>query len=405
MDNNLIKISFTGDIMCESLQIESHKLKNNIYNFDEIFNDSKVYFDKSNYIVANLETPIGSASLGYSNKKFSFNTPEEFLLSLKKLGVSLVTTANNHCLDRGIKGLQETILNLDKYKLQHIGTYSNNHKKGFIQDINGIKVGFLSYTYGTNAFNNKYYLKRKEKYMVNLFQEQELNNPIVRKCYGNNKLYARIFNKIHRIVLPEQSKVPIYERKEKNKRCMNNLKKEIDDIKKQGADYIIMCMHMGGQYNSEPTKRTIDLVEKLIELGVNAVIGNHEHVIHKCDLTKLKDNIIKTYSLGNFSGLAGVLKGPYDKMAEYSIIFNIYLEKKDNITNVEKCSFSIAKSICIEDGKIKTEMLYDLINNSTDKYEKNKLINDNLKIYNLFLNKNVDTIELKREYFIRSIKK
>lgn len=155
---------------------------------------------------------------------------------------------------------------------------------------------------------------------------------------------------------------------------------------------------MGGQYNREPNELTLKVTNKVLKYGADAVIGHHEHVIHKCDVSdKTK---IKTYSLGNFSGLAGVLKEPYDRLAEYSIIFNLYLGKEDNMVGVKKCTFSITKSIADGEGKIKTVLLYDLINNCVDELQYKQLLEDNLKVYNLFLNKNSEEINLEREYDI-----
>lgn len=401
MNRKSIKISFTGDIMCEAIQINSHKVDKDKYDFSEIFSDMKNYFKKSDYVVGNLETPIAGVELGFCNKKFSFNTPEEFLIAIKNMGVDLVTTANNHCLDRGIEGLDKTIKNLDKYNLEHIGTY-NKQNNGFIKEIGGIKVGFLSYTYGTNAFANNNYLKKNQEYMVNLFQQQELRNKFIRLSYNSKwKFYSRLYRLYLRIFNPNQLKRDVFERKEKSFPYMIKLKKEVKLLKKNGAEYIIMCAHMGGQYNTKAKKETKELVDKIIKFGVDAVIGNHEHLINESDLSGINNNVIKTYSLGNFSGLAGVLKAPYDKMAEYSIVFNIYLNKNKNVVNVDKCTFSIVKSIKINDGKIKTVLLYDLINNCENQYDKKKLVDDNLKIYNLFLNSNESMIELKEEYFIK----
>ena len=179
------------------------------------------------------------------------------------------------------------------------------------------------------------------------------------------------------------------------------MKKEINLLKRNGAEYIIMCAHMGGQYNLAPSDQTKKLVDKIISYGVDAVIGNHEHVIHNCDLSNIKDGIIKTYSLGNFSGLAGVLKEPYDKLSEYSIIFNIYISKENGTVKVEKVSFAIAKSVKNGENKIKTVLLYDLIQEARDE-EKEKLLADNLRIYNLFLNKNEKNIEVEKEYYINN---
>lgn len=402
MGKTRIKLTFVGDIMCESDQITAHKSGEDNYNFDEVFSGVRHYFDESDYVTANLETPIAGKELGYCDRKFSFNTPDQFAIALKKSGVDLVTTANNHCLDRGTEGLKNTVKALDNIGLKHIGTYANKEdNKCFIEDIQGIKIAFLSYTYGTNAFFNHNYLQRDEKFMVNLFQEQELSNWFIRKCYNNPKrLYSRVVRKIGRILYPQQFKKPVYERKEKSKRCIRQLIKEINECKQNGADYIIMCMHAGGQYNAHPTEYTKKLCDDLIKYGVNAVIGNHEHVVHNCDMSQAQKGIIKTYSLGNFSGKAGVLKEPYDKLAEYSIVFNIYLLKDENTVCIEKCTFSIAKSIAVCSDKIKTVLLFDLFNDCKDENEKKILKDHNTAVVNTFLNTRHDEVEVKKEYII-----
>lgn len=405
MERAQVRLTFVGDVMCEADQIIAHKVSDNDYNFNLVFNSFEDYFASSDYVVANLETPIAGEECGYSKEKWSFNSPIQFAEALKRSGVDLVSTANNHCLDRGIKGLKNTIKALDKCNLKHIGTYADKkQKKCFIEDIKGFKIAFLSYTYGTNAFSNNNYLGKDEKYMVNLFQEQELSNPFTRKCYNNpSKLYSKIYRKLGKIFYPKQFKKPVYERKESNWRCKRELIKEIRECQKNGADYIIMCMHAGGQYNGEPTEYTKQICDFLVKHGVNAVIGNHEHVVHKCDISRLSEGIIKTYSLGNFLGKAGVNKEPYDKMAEYSIVFNIYLSKNEDSILLDTCTFSIAKSIAYDGNKIKPVLLFDLINNCSNEDEKKKLISHNTIMVNTFLDTNFKSVELKKEYDIREI--
>lgn len=66
-----------------------------------------------------------------------------------------------------------------------------------------MKIGILSYTYGTNAFSNNCYLPKSEYWRVNLFQNQELSNGITRYCLANKqKLIPRIYNKFVRTFHP-----------------------------------------------------------------------------------------------------------------------------------------------------------------------------------------------------------
>ena len=43
--------------------------------------------------------------------------------NLKSIGFDLVTTANNHCMDKGYNGLSRTLDVLDQAELKHVGTY------------------------------------------------------------------------------------------------------------------------------------------------------------------------------------------------------------------------------------------------------------------------------------------
>ena len=61
--------------MCESEQITTHRLSDEDYNFNEMFSNCAGYFKESDYVVANLETPIASKECKYSNHEWSFNAP------------------------------------------------------------------------------------------------------------------------------------------------------------------------------------------------------------------------------------------------------------------------------------------------------------------------------------------
>ena len=181
----MIKLTFLGDVMCKSQIITACKTEGG-YNFDLIFENMKEYFSESDYVFANLETPVSFDNRDLTSEEWRFNSPYEFSESVYNSGIDFVATANNHCLDRGIDGITSTIKSLDKVGLAHTGTYlSKENKEPKVVTINGVKLGILSYTYGTNAFSNNEYLNKEEKYMVNMFQNQELSNKALRYIYKN----------------------------------------------------------------------------------------------------------------------------------------------------------------------------------------------------------------------------
>ena len=399
METKTIKICFVGDIMCEAIQIPACEEKPGKYNFMHTFSDIKEYFHSCDYVIANLETPIAGKEMEYAFEKYSFNAPEDFALALKDCGVDLVSTANNHCLDRGVKGLAKTVSFLDKIGIAHIGTYiQKNTNRCFIKKYDDLRIGFMSYTYGTNAFFNQVYLRKKERYMVNLLQEQELCSFISRIVYGRYKgIVAKVLRRIL-IRTIRRNCGNIYECKERSHRHMKKIRHEVAELKKHGADFIIMYMHAGGQYNDKPSKYILKLSDRLMSFGINAIIGNHEHVIHGSDLKKVEDGCIKIFSLGNFSGISGVLNAPFDKRSEYSILFNLYLSKENRKVIINKCTFSVMKNILHEKEKIKTVFLYDLIVACKNHEEKAKLYGDNLWAVNTFCCTKHSDIPLLMEY-------
>ncbi len=398
---NSIKLTFTGDAFLTKrvLDIYIKGLDDSKYELNDIFANLKSFFELSDLVVCNLETPLSENKDDWCKNLYLLTAPKEFANALLNNGIKFVTTANNHCLDNGLDGIDKTINILDSINMGHTGTYKTKNDYCFL-DIKGIRISILSYTYGTNAFNNNIYLKSKDRQKINMFQNQELHNGILRYLYNSKFILAKVIKKIlYKLKLFQFNKMP-YERKEFSHSHKKKLKKEIKNAKLNNADLIVMCMHEGGQYNKKVANRTIKRANFLLKNGVDVVIGNHEHVIHKVE--KKKEKFI-AYSLGNLTSTFGVIDNPKDYLNDYSILIHIYIAKDEKGAKIEKITFSILKQIIQETkyGKVvKTEMLNNLINNSKNEEEKNQLLNDNKNIIQIVLDKCIDEIQLQDEYII-----
>src|SRR5699024_627500 len=174
-DDNLIKLSFLGDIMCEMPLLKASNIEGDDYNFDAVFKEMQPIFEQSDYVVGNLETVCAGKELGYTNHVFSFNTPDQFIDSIQKSGIDMVTTATNHSLDRGVEGLKRNLETLNKYNLENTGTYltEEDSEKIFYKEIDGVKIAFLNYTYGTNTHINGEILRNDELFHVGLLKSQK----------------------------------------------------------------------------------------------------------------------------------------------------------------------------------------------------------------------------------------
>lgn len=171
MTSTSIRIAAVGDILMWKRQIASAKSAHSTgYSFDSMFRAVAPYLRSADLTIANLETTLSGREAVYQKRNPQtgwpmFNCPDELAGAIKRAGIDVVTTANNHCMDRGMNGLCRTLDVLDRYGLHHTGTYRSRaeSKQFLIADVKGIRVGILSYTYGTNNIP----VPRAKKWAVN----------------------------------------------------------------------------------------------------------------------------------------------------------------------------------------------------------------------------------------------
>lgn len=387
-----IKLTFVGDVMCQMDLLDAFKTKGG-YSFDSALTKVSPMLKESDLACANLETPISFDDTDLSNRMYNFNSPIEFAQAVKKAGFGFVATANNHCLDRHTDGIASTVRSLDSIGLAHTGVFASKSQDRLVcLDVEGMKIGFLSYTYGTNAFANNNYLRRSEHWMVNLLQEQELVNPISRYCFHRpGGLASKVYFHIRKNLHFQNFGCQVYERKEPDFLQKLKIKRDIRNLRKKGADVVVCYAHMGGQYNPEATARTRQIARFLREQGVNIIVGSHEHVVHGSSCEHLAENSVETYSLGNFLDTTGVTRQPFDKMSEYSIAWHVYVDKATR--KIRKTSYTICKSVLQGGGKQRIEVVpvYDLMQSETDADKRASLWKDMQTIASRFAEQKIDT--------------
>ncbi len=361
----MAKITIVGDMLCsprmnkiangdyKPLFAEAHKLKN------------------CDYLIGNLETPIAGEELKYTYERYRFNTPKEFLDAIKDCGFNMLTLANNHCMDRDEEGLLNTIKNCKEKGFDIIGAYESEEERNkiFIKEIDGIKIAFLNYTYGTNAFAHNTFVKNK--YMVNLIQPEETKKGFIHLLND----YEQIAEDVKRIYIDKTDEYL------EVKPYLEQLERDIK-LAKENADYVIMLLHCGGQYIEEVDPYSIFIEEKIKEFGADIIIGNHQHIIQSCDL---KDDYLKVYCLGNLMYDYRVMnEGYYFDSPSYNAVLHLdFSRDKNGKINVDK-SFSIYTTAFSESGLPIAMDSADVYNISHETYVKSQI----LHYANLFAGKN-----------------
>lgn len=389
------KITFLGDIMCSIPETAISKDKNGCFNYIPAFEAIQNYLGKSDYVVGNLETPVAGHELNYTSETTLFNTPIEFVKALQTVGVDMVTTANNHALDRGLVGLERTIDSLKMLSIDYTGTRKSREETPYlIKDFDGFKVAFLSYTYGTDSNYRNNALTQEEAFHLNSYRNEDkfplewktsrlkeflkLVVPEFIKRWGRDSTYPDC-GKLgdEKSVLFEEMLCQIHEAKSK-------------------ADFVIMCLHIGGQYNDDIGEYTQLVVEKCRNAGCDAVIGNHPHCILKSSAI---ENGFIAYALGNFYStphFGYYIDGVY---ADYSIILNLHFDlEKKCLVNV---TFSVAKTV-IENGRSVVRLINDLYNKANGK-ERKAIEKDLNAVVARFIGRKLKHLTIEEEYNYYSI--
>lgn len=247
-------ITAVGDILMHNTELTAaYSPTTGEYDFSSFFTHIKPLFQASDLVIGNLETTLAGKKLGYTGYP-RFNTPEALAANLKEAGIHLVTTANNHSLDRGEAGIINTINNLDAAGVLHTGTSANPEEAERILMVEkkGIRIAVLAYTFSTNGIS----LSKGSKAAVN-YLEPDI------------------------------------------------IEEKIKKARESGAQLVILALHFGQEYKPYPDSYQKQVASSLLDAGADIILGHHPHVLQPAEIyipensPGLKKKFI-IYSLGNF---------------------------------------------------------------------------------------------------------
>lgn len=139
---NEISVIIFGDICPQWNKTQQF----NTGDYNSVFNDiSNVIFD-ADYVVANLESPATCSENKLEKNSCNLKCGSQDIRILADAGFDAVALANNHILDYGIEGLEDTFKYLEKYSMDCYGAGSvQKASRALFTDINGKRVGFIAF--------------------------------------------------------------------------------------------------------------------------------------------------------------------------------------------------------------------------------------------------------------------
>jgi poly-gamma-glutamate capsule biosynthesis protein CapA/YwtB (metallophosphatase superfamily) len=199
-----------------------------------------------------------------------FNVHPQLVSDIKKSGFDIVSTANNHALDRGSRGVDLTINELDRAGLTYVGTKKkdSDNEDDFYRIITskqGVTTAWVACTVlhgNADKYQQVLSCQRDREYML--------------------KLVSYLKNKV---------------------------------------DAVIVTPHWGDEFTSQPNDFQKRLGRELLEAGALAVLGAHPHVLQPMEkyITRDKRETFIIYSLANFVSFQETV----EKKATLVLFFNI----------------------------------------------------------------------------------
>lgn len=284
-DTLRLSLLFVGDVMQHDSNIAAaYDMQSKKYNYASCFEYVAPIVRSADLAIGNLElTLAGSPYKGYPQ----FSAPDALAIELKRIGMDILVTANNHSLDRRRKGLERTLKVLDSLEILHTGTFRDSLERSSVYPLliekNGFTFSLLNYTYGTNGI--------------------AVTKP-------------NIVNLIDTVAI----------------------KADLEKARSQHSDAIIVFMHWGIEYQSLPNQEQKKLAALCLREGAKLVIGSHPHVLQPMVWNKNEDQLI-AYSLGNF------ISGQRPRYRDGGVMLWVELQKVSrqgiSVTSIKKAEYEL----------------------------------------------------------------
>ncbi|MFD2612509.1 CapA family protein [Paenibacillus gansuensis] len=242
-DTGPVSMTFAGDVLLDGYVGNQIKKNGTAYPFQKV----APVLRAADISFVNLETPVSVRGSKLEGKMFTFRSEPKTLDGLVYAGVDGVTLANNHILDYGQTAMLDTLVHLDRKGIGHTGAGKDAEQafRPFIKNVKGRKIAIVGVT----------------RVMEDRSWHAGTRKPGAASAFTDKPM--------------------------------------LDYIKKTAgqSDFTVVYVHWNKEFSFTPEAYARDLARKLIDNGVDLVVGAHSHTLMGAEFYKHKPIF---YSLGNF---------------------------------------------------------------------------------------------------------
>lgn len=242
-----IRITAAGDNLLHNTVSFACALPEGGYDFNPVYENIAKIIAGSDIAFINQEVMLTGEASAYPN----LAAPAENADALIAAGFNVINLATNHTLDKGVAGLETCLENVHARPFEAVlGAFRTEEESTqlCVLEKQGIRFGFLSYTYGLNG----YQLPSDKQWKIALIDEAKIQQDL--------------------------------------------------EAIRPACDYLIVSMHWGNEYQTAENSRQNELAQLLCDGGADLIIGTHPHVLQPMEWLEREDGhkTLCAYSLGNF---------------------------------------------------------------------------------------------------------
>lgn len=250
---NLTLIAVGDNLIHGPIYRQANERSNNSgFDFRPAYQQIASYLAEADLALMNQETPLGGTELGLSSYP-QFNSPQELGEQMIELGFNMFSHANNHVLDAGQRGFNNTIAfwrrqSAEKPVIMAGIAADREDDQLQILQVKDLKIALLAYTYGTNGLR----LPKSSSGIIKYLDDDLI-------CQELDKAIAE-------------------------------------------ANIVIVSVHWGQEYQANANNEQKRLAQLMADNGADIIIGSHPHVLQGVEMLSTPDGrqVPVFYSLGNF---------------------------------------------------------------------------------------------------------
>ena len=241
-----VTFAFGGDVMFEE------PIRSYLSEPASVFAPIRGVLRRADVAMVNLETAITERGTPTPNKEYLFRAPATAFDALRRGGIDVVTVANNHGMDYGAQGLEDTLRAAKRKDVPVVGGGRSEAQafRPWRTTVNGQRIAVIG---ATQVIDEEF---------LSWWEARGRQTGVASAKYD---MEDRLVQQVVRV--------------------------------RRTSDTVVVYLHWGEEMKSCPLDRQVSLAERLVRAGADIIVGSHAHILLGGGML---GRAFVDYGLGNF---------------------------------------------------------------------------------------------------------